>query len=104
MFRKLAIALVAASVLGAPVMAQTNPLAGGQPSQTKPAGESPEKAEKTPENKAAESGATSEKAATKHHHAARHHHRGTKAARYGKSRSSMAMYGKHHGPASERYA
>jgi hypothetical protein len=101
MFRKLAIALIAASVLGAPVMAQTNTLTGG--GQPKPTGESPEKAEKTPESKTAEGGETSEKSATKHHRVARHHHHGAKSTRYGRAHSSMAMHGKHHEPASEKY-
>ena len=94
MFRKLAIALVAASVLGAPVMAQNSTLSGGQPSQTKPAGESPEKAEKTPEGKTAETGETSEKSVTKHHRVARHHHHGMKTARYGKHHGPSAKYAK----------
>jgi hypothetical protein len=96
MFRNIAIALVAASVLAAPAMAQNNTLSGGnQPSQSKPAGETPEKADKTPE-KSAESADSTEKSATKHRRVARHHHKqGTKAAKMGKSRTSTALHGKH---------
>jgi hypothetical protein len=100
MFRNIAIALVAASVLGAPAMAQSNnTLSGGGPSsQSKPPTESTEKADKTPE-KSAETAESTEKSATKHHKVARHHHRhGTKAAKLGKSRTSMAKYeGRHVG-------
>jgi hypothetical protein len=105
MFRNIAIALVAASVLAAPAMAQNNTLSGGSPSsQTKPSTESTEKADKTPDNKSADSTVSSEKSATKHHRVARHHHHGTKAARLGKSRRNMALYGKHHGVKGANYA
>jgi hypothetical protein len=107
MFRNIAIALVAASVLAAPVMAQnTNTLSGGsKATQAAPApsSETPEKADKSAE-KSAESTTSTEKSATKHHRVARHHHHGAKAAKYGKSRTSMALYGKHHGPKTEKYA
>jgi hypothetical protein len=100
MFRNIAIALVAASVLAAPAMAQnSNTLSGGSSSsQSKPSTESPEKADKTPE-KSAETADSAEKSATKHHKVARHHrHHGAKAAKLGKSRTSgMALYGKHRG-------
>ena len=103
MFRNIAIALVAASVLAAPAMAQNPTLSGGQPSQSKPATESPEKADKTPE-KSADTAVSTEKSA-KHHRVAGHHrHHGAKAAKLGKTRTSTALYGKHHGLKASKYA
>jgi hypothetical protein len=88
MFRKMAIALVAASVFTAPVLAQTPPLSGGGTTSTP----SSEAVDKTKPEKSAE---TTEKAGkTKHHRMARHHKHGTKAAKYGKAHTT-AMSGKH---------
>jgi hypothetical protein len=102
MFRNIAIALVAASVLAAPVMAQNSTLSGGSKS-SQPSSESPEKADKSSE-KSAETAESTEKSA-KHHRVARHHrHHGTKAAKYGKSHTGTAMYGKHHGSRTENLA
>lgn len=101
MFRKMAIALVAASVFTAPVLAQNNPLAGGGTTST-PSTDTTEKA-KQPEKteKSAEATTKSQKAAkaaTRHHRtAARHHRHGTKAAKYGKGHTATAMSGKHDG-------
>jgi hypothetical protein len=93
MFRKMAIALVAASVFTAPVLAQNPPLSGGT---TSPSGETTEKA-KQPEKteKAAESTEKVEKKVMQHHRIARHHRHGTKAAKVGKHPSAKtAKYAK----------
>ena len=98
MFRKMAIALLAASVFTAPVLAQNNPLAGGGTTST-PSTDTTEKA-KQPEKteKSVEATEKTEKSTTRHHKtAARHHRHGTKAAKYGKGQTTTAMAGKHHG-------
>jgi hypothetical protein len=102
MFRKMAIALVAASVFTAPVLAQNPPLSGG--STSSPSGETTEKANK-PETteKSAESTEKVEKKVI-HHRIARHHHHGTKAAKVGKARTPTAMYGKHPSAKTAKYA
>jgi len=99
MFRKMAIALVAASVFTAPVLAQNETLSGGGSNKSSqatspPAGESAEKPEKA--EKSAEAVEKSVKKVTHHRKVARHHRRGTKAAKYVKSRST-AIYAKHPG-------
>jgi hypothetical protein len=73
MLRKMAIALVAASVFTAPVLAQNNTLSGGSTNKpaAPPASESMDKTEKT--DKSAENVEKPGKTG-KHHHAARHHH------------------------------
>jgi Ni/Co efflux regulator RcnB len=86
MFRKIAIALVAASVLGAPVLAQQTTTTPSDnklsPSTSTPNATAPETSEKTVTK------------STKHRVVARHH-RHAKVAKYGKSRGSkMAKYGK----------
>lgn len=94
MFRKIAIALVAASALTAPVLAQqtTNPSAETKVSPTAPAPSisSTEKTEKLTTKP------------TKHRMAARHHHRGAKMAKYTKSHGAKmgkyAKYGKYTHP------
>jgi hypothetical protein len=92
MFRKMAIALVAASVFTAPVLAQNPPLSGGT---TSPSSETTEKANKPEKTeKSVESTEKSVKTVIKHHRIARHHRPGTKAAKYGKARTT-AMSGKH---------
>ena len=101
MFRKMAIALVAASVFTVPVLAQNDTLSGGSSNKSSqatspPAGESAEKPEKA--EKSAEAVEKSTKKITHHRKVARHHRRGTKAAKYAKSRST-AVYAKH--PSSE---
>jgi hypothetical protein len=93
MFRKIAVALVAASVFAAPVLAQ-NTLSGGSttstpPSDTTEKASKPEKAEKS-----AESTTTTEKTVKRRHHAARHHRHGGKAAKFGKAGTATAMSGK----------
>jgi Ni/Co efflux regulator RcnB len=103
MFRNIAIALVAASVLAAPVMAQNTLSGGSKASPATPSSETSEKADKSPE-KSAETSESAEKSATKRHRVARHHHHhGAKTAKYGKSRSGMAQYGKH-GLKTEKYS
>jgi hypothetical protein len=99
MFRKMAIALVAASVFTAPVLAQNDTLTGGSGTKSSqvtspPAGESAEKAEK-PEKaeKSTEAVEKSVKKVTRHHRVARHHRHGTKAAKFVKSRTT-AVYAK----------
>jgi hypothetical protein len=102
MFRKMAIALVAASVFTAPVLAQNPPLSGG--STTSPSSETTEKANK-PETsgKAAESTEKVEKKVIRHHRTVRHHRHGTKAAKFGKAHTATAMYGKHPSAKTEKY-
>jgi hypothetical protein len=101
MFRKMAIALVAASVFTAPVLAQNPPLSGGT---TSPSGETTEKATKPEKTeKSVESTEKSVTTVTKHHRIARHHRHGTKAAKYGKARTATAMSGKHSGAKSAKY-
>ena len=72
MFRKVAIALVAASVLTAPVLAQGVAPGAGKVSQPTPA---PAPTAKT---------VKADKAATKHHMVARHHRHGTKMVKHAK--------------------
>jgi hypothetical protein len=101
MLRKMAIALVAASVFTAPVLAQNNPLSGGtanknQPSTSTPSSDSADKTEKT--EKSAEAVEKTGKAG-KHHHAARHHK--AKAAKLGKAGTTM---GKLHGAKTGKFA
>jgi hypothetical protein len=95
MFRKMAIALVAASVFTAPVLAQDNTLSGGknQPATSTPSG-TIDKTEKSTES--VEKGGKS----MKHHRTARHHR--TKAAKYGKAHGTTA--GKLHGAKAEKLA
>jgi hypothetical protein len=85
MFRKIAIALVAASVLTAPVLAQ-----GTTPGDSKVSPTTPAPTASTPEK--------SEKAVTKvtkHRVVARHHRHGTKMAKYAKSHGTkMVKYAK----------
>ncbi len=85
MFRKIAIALVAASVLIAPVLAQ-----GTTPGESKVSPTTPAPAASTPEK--------SEKAVTKvtrHRVVVRHHRHGTKMAKYTKSHGTkMVKYAK----------
>jgi hypothetical protein len=107
MFRKMAIALVAASVFTAPVLAQNDTLTGGSGTKSSqvtspPAGESAEKAEK-PE-KAVKSTEAVEKSVkkVKHHRVARHHRHGTKSAKFAKSRTTAA-YAKRHGARTAKY-
>jgi hypothetical protein len=104
MFRKMAIALVAASVFTAPVLAQNPPLSGGG-STTSPSSETTEKANK-PETteKSAESTEKAEKKAMRHHRTAHHHGHGTKAAKVGKGRTATAMPGKHPSAKAGKYA
>jgi hypothetical protein len=91
MFRKIAVALVAASVFAAPVLAQTKDnLSGGTATNPSNETEKANKPEKT--EKSAESTEKTEKTVTHHHHAARHHR--SKAAKAGKARTATAMYGK----------
>jgi hypothetical protein len=87
MFRKIAIALVAASVFGAPALAQQTTTTPNDtklsPSTSTPTGAPPETTEKTVTK------------STKHHVVARHH-RHAKMAKAGKSHASkMAKYGKY---------
>jgi hypothetical protein len=107
MFRKMAIALVAASVFTAPVLAQNPPLSGGgttSPSnETQEKANKPEKTEKSVESvEKTEKTKKTAKAVTKHHRMARHHRHGTKAAKYGKARST-AMSVKHPGVKTTKY-
>jgi hypothetical protein len=111
MFRKMAIALVAASVFTAPVLAQNDTLSGGSSTKgsqvtTPPAGESTEKAE-TPEKaeKTAESTKKVKvgKTVARHHRVARHGRHGTKAAKFVKSRTT-AVYAKHRDGRTAKYA
>jgi hypothetical protein len=91
MFRKIAIALVATSVLAAPVLAQGTTL--GDKVTT------PSTTSIVPK---------SEKAITKvskHRMVVRHHRHGTKLAKYSKSRGpKLAKYTKSHGPKMAKYA
>lgn len=89
MFRKLAIALVAASVFTAPVLAQGT-LSGGTPST--PSSDTMDKTKTEKTEKSVESTEKSMKAATKPHHAARHHRHGSRMAKFGKP----VKYGKAH--------
>ncbi len=94
MFRKIAIALVAASVLGAPVLAQQTTTTPGEnklsPSTSAPTATVPETTEKTVTKP------------TKHRMVSRHHRHG-KMAKYGKYRGpKMAKYAKH-GPKYGKY-
>jgi len=89
MFRKIAIALVAASVLGAPVLAQqTTP--GGEsklsPSTSAPTATVPETSEKTVTK------------TTKHRMVSRHHHH-AKMAKYAKHGPKYGKYTRHMGHA-----
>jgi hypothetical protein len=102
MFRKIAVALVAASVFTAPVLAQSNSLSGGS-TTTNPSNEmekagKPEKTEKSAEStektSKTEKAEKTEKKVTRHHHATRHHRHGSKAAKFGKARTPTAMSGK----------
>jgi hypothetical protein len=117
MFRKMAIALVAASVFAAPVLAQGTLSGAASPSKSPestpvaPSGETADKAA-NPE-KAEKSAATTEKATkatkatktvTRHHRVVSHHRRGTKTAKYVKSHTKTAMYGKHPSAKSAKYA
>jgi len=84
MFRKIAIAFVAASVLGAPVLAQqtTTPSESKlSPSTSTTTGTAPETTEKTVTK------------STKHRVVSRHH-RHAKVAKYGKSHGSKMAKGK----------
>jgi hypothetical protein len=92
MFRKMAIAFVAASVFTAPVLAQNPPLSGGGTTST-PSSDTMEKTKPEKTEKSAESVEKSKKTVTKHHRTARHH-RGAKAAKYSKTRTTTAMSGK----------
>src|SRR5712672_4831782 len=87
MFRKIAIALVATSVLAAPVLAQ------GTLGDSKVSPTTPSTTSIVPK---------SEKAitkVTKHRMVIRHHRHGTKLAKYSKSRGpKLAKYTKSHGP------
>jgi hypothetical protein len=91
MFRKIAIALVATSVLAAPVLAQGTTL--GDKITT------PSTTSIVPK---------SEKAITKfskHRMVLRHHRHGTKLAKYSKSRGpKLAKYTKSHGPKMAKFA
>ena len=85
MFRKIAIALVAASVLSAPTLAQS--IAPGDskvsPTTSAPTASTPEKSEKAVTK------------VTKHRVVARHHRHGTKMAKYTKSHGTkMVKYAK----------
>jgi hypothetical protein len=111
MFRKMAIALLAASVFTAPALAQSsNTLSGGAASKNPPATSAPpsdttEKADKTEKSeKSAESAEKSGKTARHHRVASRHHRHGTKAVKIGKSRTPTAMAGKPHGARTPKYA
>jgi hypothetical protein len=87
MFRKIAIALVATSVLAAPVLAQGTTLGDSKVSPTTPSTTSiVPKSEKAITK------------VTKHRMVLRHHRHGTKLAKYSKSRSpKLAKYAKSHG-------
>ncbi len=94
MFRKIAIALVAASALGAPVLAQQTTTTPNEsklsPSTSAPTATTPETTEKTVTK------------GTKH--AVARHHRNAKMAKYGKAHGSkMAKYGKAHGSKMAKY-
>ena len=95
MFRKIAIALVAASVLTAPVLAQ-----GTTPGDSKVSPTTPAPTASTPEK--------SEKAVTKvtkHRVVARHHRHGTKMAKYTKSHGTkMVKHTRSHGTKMAKYA
>jgi hypothetical protein len=95
MFRKIAIALVAASVLTAPVLAQ-----GTTPGDSKVSPTTPAPTASTPEK--------SEKAVTKvtkHRVVARHHRHGTKMAKYTKSHGTkMVKHTRSHGTKMVKYA
>jgi hypothetical protein len=87
MFRKIAIALVAASALAAPVLAQqTNPSGETKlsPSTPPPTRSSPQKGHKL----------TTTKSTTKHHMVSRHHHHGAKTAKSAKYQGAK-KYGKY---------
>jgi hypothetical protein len=88
MFRKMAIALVAASVFTAPVLAQNPSLSGGGTTSTP----SSEPMDKTKPEKAAESVEKSTKTITKHRTA--RHHRGIKTAKSSKMHATTALSGK----------
>jgi len=106
MFRKIAIALVAASALTVPVLAQqTNPPGDTKlsPTAPPPAVSSTEKSDKL----------TATKPTTKHHMVSRHHHHakmgksakyhGSKVAKYGKSNRHIGRAPKHaYGAASKK--
>src|SRR5258706_14246405 len=93
MFRKIAIALVATSVLAAPVLEQ------GTLGDSKVSPTTPSTTSIVPK---------SEKAITKvskHRMVVRHHRHGTKLAKYSKSRGpKLAKYTKSHGPKMAKYA
>jgi hypothetical protein len=89
MFRKIAIALVAASVLSAPVLAQqtTTPSENKlSPSTSAPTATAPEATEKSVTKP------------TKHRMVSRHHHHG-KMAKYGKHGPKYGKYTRHMGRA-----
>jgi hypothetical protein len=91
MFRKIAIALVATSVLAAPVLAQgtTSGDKATTPSTTSIAPKSEKAITKF----------------TKHRMVIRHHRHGTKLAKYSKSRGpKLAKYNKSHGPKMAKFA
>jgi len=80
MFRKIAIALVAASVITAPVLAQDTTVS---PTRPAPTASTPEKSGKAVTK------------VTKHRVVARHHRHGTKMAKYTKSHGTkMVKYAK----------
>jgi hypothetical protein len=85
MFRKMAIALVAASVFTAPVLAQNTLSGGATPSTPSPSTDTMDKAKPEKTEKSAESVEKTEKKVTKHHKIARHHRHGAKAAKLGKA-------------------
>jgi hypothetical protein len=100
MFRKIAIALVATSVLAAPVMAQTMQ---GNTSKATPVADTLEKTDKTAD-KSAENSVTTDKAVTKHQKMVRHHH-GAKTAKLAQRKhTKTAMHGKHNGAKSAKLA
>jgi hypothetical protein len=103
MFRKMAIALVAASVFTAPVLAQNPPLSGG--STTSPSNETTEKATKPEKTeKPGETTEKVEKKVTRHYRTVHHHRHGTKVAKAGKPRTRTAMSARHPSAKAAKYA
>ena len=95
MFRKIAIALVAASFLSAPTLAQSTAPGDSKVSPTTPAptASTPEKSEKAVTK------------VTKHPVVARHHRHGTKMAKYTKSHGTkMVKHARSHGTKMVKYA
>jgi hypothetical protein len=91
MFRKIAIALVATSVLAAPVLAQGTTL--GDKVTSPPTTSIVPKSEKAITK------------VSKHRMVLRHHRHGTKLAKYSKSRGpKLAKYTKSHGPKMAKFA